>query len=141
MKTCSKCKQEKSTASFGKRTNAPDGLQAHCKQCRSEYQKKWYADAPSIQKQRVTAAARKNRAEARAIVRKHLSTHPCIDCGETDIVVLEFDHRDPAEKTQSIAAMFRDSWIIIQKLMIEIAKCDIRCANCHRRRTAQQFGW
>jgi hypothetical protein len=32
----------------------------------------------------------------------------------------------------------RGSW---KDLLNEIAKCDVRCANCHRIRTAQQNRW
>jgi len=65
---------------------------------------------------------------------EYLSTHPCIDCGEGDPVVLEFDHR--ADKTASIMALMRRHarWDVI---MEEIAKCDVRCANCPGRRTAK----
>ena len=51
---------------------------------------------------------------------------------------LEFDHRDRTTKiaavSQLIARQF--SW---DKIMAEIDKCDVRCANCHRKRTAVQF--
>lgn len=59
-------------------------------------------------------------------------------CGETDPVVLDFDHlRDKKENI---------SWLVCHgaKLEIiteEIAKCEVRCANCHRRKTAKQFDW
>ena len=29
----------------------------------------------------------------------------------------------------------------LNAIRLEMQKCDIRCANCHRRRTAKQFGW
>lgn len=59
-------------------------------------------------------------------------THPCSDCGETDPMVLEFDHL--RDKSFNVAKGVRDrSW---QALKAEIAKCDVVCANCHRRRTA-----
>jgi hypothetical protein len=64
-------------------------------------------------------------------------THPCIDCGETDPLVLEFDHLH--DKSFDIARGLRDrSWA---ELLPEMAKCDVICANCHRRRTAVQRGF
>lgn len=70
---------------------------------------------------------------------EYLNQHPCIDCGETDIVVLEFDHREPSTKRAKIANIL-GSWNW-ETVMIEIDKCDVRCANDHRRRTSEQFGW
>lgn len=70
---------------------------------------------------------------------EYLSTHPCVDCGETDLVVLDFDHRDPKTKRAKIADVLGSwNWSTI---LSEIEKCDVRCANDHRRRTSAQFGW
>jgi hypothetical protein len=62
-----------------------------------------------------------------------------VDCGESDIIVLEFDHRDPSNKRAKISGIL-GSWRW-DAIMTEIEKCDVRCANDHRRRTAVQFGW
>ena len=63
--------------------------------------------------------------------------HPCQDCGETDPLVLEFDHR--GAKLFNIAQGLRDrNW---QTVLDEIGKCDVVCANCHRRRTALRKGF
>lgn len=70
---------------------------------------------------------------------KYLRSHGCVDCGEKDITVLEFDHRDEATKVLDIGVMVgRRSWSIV---LAEIQKCDVRCVNCHRRSTARQQGW
>ncbi len=72
-----------------------------------------------------------------AFVLDYFHTHPCVDCGIGEPVVLEFDHRDPRMKTANVG------WLIcsgsLEDLKAEIAKCDVRCGNCHRRKTLLQF--
>ena len=63
--------------------------------------------------------------------------HPCTDCGETDPIVLEFDHL--GDKEFGIAAGLRTrNW---QDVLREIDKCEVVCANCHRRRTVRRGGF
>ena len=80
------------------------------------------------------------REEKLKYVDSYLKDNACVDCGEADPVVLEFDHRNPEEKHKCISKMTY-SGHSLEALKAEIAKCDIRCANCHKRRTAKQFGW
>lgn len=93
-------------------------------------------------KYRATAEAQrvKQTADRKQKIKDYLASHPCIDCGESDPIVLDFDHRDASQKKHNVSRMWRSrySW---GKILEEIEKCDIRCANCHRRRTAIQFGW
>ena len=85
------------------------------------------------------AAQKRHRIKIRALLFEYLSKRPCIDCGENDPVVLEFDHRDPKTKSKKVSRILSGhySWLVIQQ---EIDKCDIRCANCHRRKTYIQLG-
>lgn len=76
----------------------------------------------------------------RALVWEYLALHPCIDCGEADPVVLEFDHREPEAKYKGVSLLIQHG-VSVATLFKEIEKCDVRCANCHRRKTAKQFGW
>lgn len=73
---------------------------------------------------------------AREAVAQYLESHPCVDCGESDIVVLEFDHVY-GEKRSDIGTMM-SSGLSVKSIMDEIAKCDVVCANDHRRRTARR---
>ena len=68
----------------------------------------------------------------------YLRGHPCVYCGETDPVVLEFDHC--GEKRDAISSMLRwqTSWNAVEK---KIFLCAVRCANCHHRKTARERGW
>ena len=67
-----------------------------------------------------------------------LETLSCVDCSERDPIVLEFDHRDSGLKVASVSRMMAThGWSTV---LTEIAKCDVRCVNSHRRRTARQFG-
>jgi hypothetical protein len=62
---------------------------------------------------------------------QYLEKHPCEDCGETDIRTLEFDHR--GEKSFTICDAIWGG-VSLSMLAVEIDKCTVRCANCHRRR-------
>lgn len=74
------------------------------------------------------------RKRIREFLNEYLRNHPCIDCNESDIVVLDFDHRNRNEKEFCISTAIANN-ISILRLQKEIEKCDIRCANCHRRKT------
>jgi hypothetical protein len=63
-------------------------------------------------------------------------SQPCSDCGNYyPAIVMDFDHRDPDTKQHEVAAIKYGSW---EKLLAEIAKCDLVCANCHRIRTLER---
>ena len=62
-------------------------------------------------------------------VKNFLLLHPCLDCNNSDIRVLEFDHiRD---KVADISYAVSSGWSL-KRLQSEMDKCEIRCANCHR---------
>jgi hypothetical protein len=61
----------------------------------------------------------------------------CADCGERDPLVLEFDHIDDKRAGVTRLAWYGCSLATIDA---EIAKCEVRCANCHRRATAARGG-
>ena len=69
----------------------------------------------------------------------YLSTHPCVDCANSDIRVLEFDHIH-GQKFDEISHLLSQgyNWLAIES---EIAKCEVRCANCHRIKTSERGGW
>lgn len=54
----------------------------------------------------------------------------CKECGEKRIHCLDFHHRDPNEKDFKLSsAIYRYSK---ERILAEISKCDVLCANCHR---------
>lgn len=76
--------------------------------------------------------AKARRHTIRDWLQQYKRSHPCISCGEADPIVLEFDHRDPKQKLFNIG-LIKD--IALSRVIAEVAKCDVRCANCHRRKT------
>jgi hypothetical protein len=72
--------------------------------------------------------------QRQALLLEILRGHPCADCGETDPLVLEFDHL--SDKAFNVCSGLADrNW---ETILAEIEKCEVVCANCHRRRTARR---
>lgn len=79
------------------------------------------------------------RETARLYVYKYLKEHPCVECGEDDPIVLEFDHINAETKTATVSKLMLGG--SIDELISEIAKCQVLCSNCHKRKTARQQNW
>lgn len=141
MKVCTKCKFDYPAPLedyFSKKSKAIDGFQDTCKSCHSVYIKQHYVDNTSYYKSKASKSKKIRRREAMRFVVDYLKEHPCVDCGEIDPVVLEFDHLK--DKTKAISMMIRDG-LSNETIAAEIEKCEVRCANCHRRKTSKQFSW
>lgn len=65
----------------------------------------------------------------KGFVSEYLKSHPCVDCGNPNIIVLDFDHIRGKER--NVSDMVRGS-MSIENIKKEIEKCEVRCANCHR---------
>ncbi len=133
MKRCSRCKEEKPPSEFHKDASRRDGLQHQCKSCKSTTDKRDYAR--NGRKEEIYRRRRAQSERLREVVRTHLEAHPCVDCGIADWRVLEFDHVR-GNKRKSISVMVFSA-VSVSTLEAEIAKCEVRCANCHRIKTRE----
>ena len=102
------------------------------------YGRAHYRRNKRIYKARAVAHTLKTRKKVLAYVDSYLRDHPCVDCGEADIIVLEFDHRDRKAKRFSVSDGIWNKSASLRSIKAEIAKCDVRCANCHRRKTHRE---
>lgn len=98
---------------------------------------KHYHSLTTERKQAIVERNELRRQENMRRIYEYLLAHPCVDCGETDPIVLEFDHVR-GEKKDGVVNLACYGWKTVE---IEIAKCDVRCANCHKRKTRKQLGW
>jgi hypothetical protein len=130
VKICTKCNIEKNVSLFNKKHGKPQSV---CKECHSIYRKKHYEN----NKQKYIKKAANNKNKYRNDYYEWLSTKSCVDCGNSDIRVLEQDHL--RDKSFSIAKMVGS--VPLVTLMKEIEKCEVVCANCHRIRTSSRGGW
>jgi hypothetical protein len=115
---CYNCSLEKDITEFKKKKSACSGYDYICKVCHNMQR--------SIQKE-------KSFGELSEYVRQYKLSNPCKMCGEADPFLLEFHHRDPEGKDGNVSDMVRENGMTLQKLKEEIDKCDLLCANDHRR--------
>lgn len=130
-KACSLCQKTKPVTEFNRSASKKDGLQSKCRACsRAASRRRYranpraYVDANSVRRERLKQEI------------QSLKRGPCVDCGRHyPPVVMDFDHRDPSVKLGSISSLAHRGTLSLDRLLTEIAKCDLVCANCHRLRT------
>jgi len=139
MKQCGKCKEHKPFGEFYKANTKACGYGSYCKSCQHEHYKRRYHHRTKVLKQAWQPFKNEYKDRNRIFIADYLKRHPCVDCGEKDILVLEFDHVRGVKRASLSFLVNRAA--SLESLQREIAKCDVRCANCHRRKTAKQLGW
>lgn len=95
--------------------------------------KRYYEAHKNEEIQRCVKKKREYRVRNKSYVESYFSQHPCVDCGESDIDLLDFDHVR-GEKLANVSDLVFKA-VSINKLQLEIDKCDVRCSNCHRKIT------
>ena len=136
---CSTCRQDLPHLSFHLRRKGSDLLQSTCKKCSDARRVQDARKNPERAYATQRRALNKKRLVLRDFVALFLSENPCVDCGEADPEVLEFDHVRGV-KRYAISTMVTTGFSLKQ-IEDEMAKCEIRCANCHRRKTGRERGW
>ena len=138
MRQCTKCEVVKPENDFNWKNKGKGRRQSRCRDCTTRVLKTHYHQNKTTYLKKAKAWTKDQRNRLKSIVYQHLSSRCCVDCGETDIVVLDFDHLN--HKRNSVSVMMRRG-VSIETIQKEIAKCQIRCANCHRRKTAKDQNW
>jgi hypothetical protein len=128
---CKRCEQTLPLIAFNR---YKDGHQWWCRECFKAYFRK----RGDLHLRQSAASLSARRERAKRYVFDFLRHNPCRDCGETDPVVLEFDHLD--WKRRCVSEWAHDGAPIAQ-IDDEIARCDVVCCNCHRRRTLLRLGF
>jgi hypothetical protein len=126
LRRCSICGIEKPLSEFHRYR---DGHMWWCRSCRREWDARYYAAHAEIRR----AQTRANRKRLTDRMRE-LKAAPCMDCGGTfHPAAMQFDHRPGTTKVADLASLARDGSSRLFEL--ELAKCDLVCANCHAIRT------
>ncbi len=73
---------------------------------------------------------KKQRIKNKAFVDQVKQSSACVDCGESNPLVLDFDHVK-GDKVCDISNMVYRSYCV-ESIQKEIDKCEVRCSNCHR---------
>jgi len=139
MKRCSTCNELKEEDQFSWRNKSRGVKWGTCKDCQRIQRKKWYKRNKKKHIANVRKTKKKMIAEGQQYIWDYLSNHPCVDCGESNPVVLEFDHVK-GRKKKAVGELARQGYSI-EAIQKEIDKCEVRCANCHRIKTHTERGW
>jgi hypothetical protein len=73
----------------------------------------------------------------RAFIQEQKIGKACMACGFSNPRALDFHHRESAAKEINVSDIWQKGWSR-RRILAEIAKCDVLCANCHRNLHAEE---
>ncbi len=138
-KTCGTCRQSKPLTEFNRKSSRADGRQEVCRECNRASSRRYYAENRAAHVRTIVARTAQRREELKRFLADYFRGHPCIDCGVTDLRVLDFDHRPSEHKRGEVMQLVKDGFSL-RIVREEIAKCDVRCRNCHAIVTLERAG-
>jgi hypothetical protein len=133
------CHDPKPTEQFNKNKSKRDGLQPHCRECGKTTSKEYYQKNKEKHKKVTRLRKETTILVIKKFVYDYAANKGCIDCGERNVACLDFDHVR-GNKRDNVAIMVHDG-CSMTSVVSEIEKCEIRCANCHRKKTAKEQNW
>jgi len=128
MKICPACKKELSFDHFSWKNKQRGLRNSWCKACQKTRKDQHYKDNKQLYINK--AAAR--RKENILFLNQYKGQRGCIKCPEKEPCALVFHHLDPLAKESTLTEAARRGWSR-QRLLEEIKKCVVMCANCHRK--------
>lgn len=99
---------------------------------RRAYRKKWYAENRNKEIEGAKLRKKDLQQRNRDFVNQHKVQSKCKICGESEVVCLDLHHRDNESKIDDISTMVNRP-TSLEAIQQEIEKCDVLCANCHRK--------
>lgn len=123
LKECSACKEVKKLSQFQKKAMAKEytSFQNLCNPCLKQYKKEWHL---------------KRNLDIRVFLFNYRIKKGCVDCGNKDPRVLEFDHLRNKKFNLGRAHMMKG--LTIKEVRSEVRKCAVRCGNCHKKKTHKE---
>ena len=126
MKICTHCNNEKELSEFSLRSSGKPS--SWCKECTRTYNRNKFHSS-SEEKQRINKNRKAAYERGKAFVDEYLSDKKCSECGFDHPAALDFHHIDPDTKEFAVSTM---KSLSLSRILEEIKKCEILCANCHR---------
>jgi len=136
--TCTGCGKTKDEEEFHWRSKRLGKRKERCRDCANAYNKAHYERNVQTYVDKSRKWQVRIREENYRRLLTYFETHHCVDCDESDPLVLTFDHVRGKKDYNVCAALLVKKWESVES---EIEKCEVRCANCHMRKTAREGDW
>lgn len=136
-KRCPSCMSLKSIDEFNWRDKAHTKLQSYCRDCSNRAWRRWYREETNRRRHLDTLyLRRRRRIDRHQQLITELKSQPCADCGQVfPPYAMDFDHL--GDKAELVSTLVYSSGT--ERLLAEVGKCEVVCANCHRMRTYRRL--